>query len=116
MSPTPTELLAQARTLLTEDAPDTRGRWARLATHLTRQALEESLKAYWIERGAVGLGSANWRTQLICLQAYHPNLVLVRRVAWAWEALSDAGHARGALPSRGDLEHWIGTVEKFGLR
>lgn len=103
----------EARTLLDEDDPATRGRWGRIATHLTRQALEANLRAYWGERYA-GLAAANFRTQFICLGTLHPDRALVRRVAWAWEALSDAGHARGALPGRADLEDWIATVEEFG--
>ncbi len=113
MSATPAELLTEASTLLAEDDPATRGRWGRIATHLTRQALETSLRAYWGERHA-GLASANFRTQFICLAEYHPDRALVRRVAWAWEALSDAGHARGALPGQADLEDWIRTVAAFG--
>lgn len=108
----PVATLESAKRMLGEAGP--RFVWARAAVHLTRQALESGVDRVFRAKGANGVPYANMRTQLICLPFYlDPDLA--RRVAWTWQALSQAGHHQGyeMAPSAEDLQTWIKTVEEL---
>lgn len=88
--------------------------WTRAATHLTRQALEDGLRRLWTARGQLGLTASNQRTQLICLP-FFLDADLAARVAWTWQAASQAGHHHGyeMAPPADDVLTWISTVREL---
>ena len=108
----PLATLQAAKRMLGEAGP--RFVWARAATHLTRQALETGVDRIFRARGANGVPYAPMRTQLVCLP-FSVDADLARRVAWTWQALSQAGHHQGyeMAPSGQDLQTWIRTVEEL---
>ena len=114
MSPSsPEELLRAARDLLSRSDLRSRGIWPRAAAHLCRQALEETLDAYWRTR-APGLELASMRAQLAALPMYL-NRELAGNVAFTWGALSNAchHHVYELAPTAQELSLWAETIERL---
>ncbi len=111
---TPAQLLKAAEQLLERPDAKTAGAWPRAAALLARQALEQSLDAYWKLKG-LPLERLPTGPQLICLSAYLADESLGERVRHAWGALSDACHHHPYefAPSAGELRGWIETVSAF---
>ena len=111
---TPAETLAVAQQLLERADARTAGLWPRAAALLTRQALEETLDAFWLSRN-LPLGGVPTRPQLICLGHYLEDEAQVAALTHAWNALSRAchHHAYEVAPTAEELSGWIGTVSAF---
>jgi len=109
----PADLLKVARELLTRSDIRSKGVWPRAAAHLCRQALEETLDAYWKTR-APGLELASMRAQLAALPTYL-NRELAGSVAFTWGALSSAchHHTYELAPTAQELSLWAKTVERL---
>ncbi len=109
----PQDLLRAARDLLSRSDVRSKGVWPRAAAHLCRQALEETLDAYWKAK-APGLELASMRSQLAALPAYL-NQELAGGVAFTWSALSSACHHHlyELAPTAQELSHWADTVERL---
>jgi len=109
----PRTLLANARRLIAEPDPRTRGLWARAAALLARQALEGALGELW-DRKAPPLADASFAVQLTCFPQYIGDSDVARIAAHAWAALSDACHHRGyaLAPTAAELEAWFRDVER----
>lgn len=88
---TPSATLVLAQQLLGRADPKTAGLWPRAAALLARQALEQSLDAYWNAKG-MGLASLPTTPQLICLREYLNDEPLAARVRHTWNALSQVCH------------------------
>lgn len=112
---TPSELLTEARAVISRGDSALAGSWARVSTLLTRQALEEVLDAFWA-RGDVEIATlkgATTATQLACLPEFvDPGLAY--QTSFVWSALSNACHyhAYDLPPSAAELEDWIADVER----
>ena len=109
---TPIEALAMAQQLLDRFDATTAGLWPRAAALLARQALEQSLDAYWQSKG-LPLQACGTRPQLLCLSEYLGDAALAGRAHHAWASLSEACHHRGyeLAPSHGELKAWLTTVD-----
>jgi hypothetical protein len=109
----PEELLRAARDLLSRSDLRSRGVWPRAAAHLCRQALEETLDAYWRSR-APGLELASMRAQLAALPMVL-NRELAGNVAFTWGALSNAchHHVYELAPTAQELSLWAETIERL---
>ena len=109
----PADLLKVARELLTRSDIRSKGVWPRAAAHLCRQALEETLDAYWKTR-APGLELASMRAQLAALPTYL-NRELAGSVAFTRGALSRAchHHTYELAPAAQELSLWAKPVERL---
>lgn len=109
----PGELLVVARRLVATSNEATKGRWARAAAALARQALEAHVRALLLER-APGAQAAPMRSQLLCLEGVLPDDERARGLAYTWYRLSEAlhHHAYELPPTAEELNAWIGTVEE----
>jgi hypothetical protein len=109
--------LRLARHLLSRADPSTAGLWPRAAALLIRQALEESVDAYWTER-QLPLDSLPTHAQLVCLRLMTPEGTRPAELHEAWGALSRACHHHPyeLAPTAGELATWIDVVEAFGNR
>lgn len=109
------EVLQLARDLLSRADPATAGLWPRAAALLIRQALEESVDAYWTER-QLPLGSLPTQAQLVCLRMMTPEGTLPAQLHEAWGSLSRACHHHPyeLAPTAEELAAWIDVVEEFG--
>jgi len=113
----PSELVRMARSLVNDTQAATRFVWAPAVVHLTRQALERAIDAFYGARPATaGLIAAPWHHKLVCLRFYDGHGLDQRRAeeaAWCWSALSDAAHHRGmaGVPSTVDVLSWLASVE-----
>ncbi len=114
---TPTETLTLAQDLLERADAKTAGLWPRAAALLARQALEESLDAYWTSKG-LPLVSLSMRPQLICLERYLDEPTLATSVNHAWSALTHACHHHPYElgPTAGELMQWIAVTRRFAER
>jgi hypothetical protein len=94
--------------------PATAGLWPRAAALLIRQALEESVDAYWTDR-QLPLGSLPTQAQLVCLRMMTADGRLPARLHEAWGGLSRACHHHPyeLAPTAGELATWIEVVETF---
>lgn len=110
----PQELLAAARRLIEEPSEATGGLWARAATILARQALEEKLAAVLSEL-APGSQSAPGEAQLLILCEVLGDRALAVRTRFVWSALSSASHMHGyELPATSkELSDWCDAVGEF---
>jgi len=107
------QLLTTARSSMNVQRVDLVGRWPRTAALLGRQALEYSLRQFWIAR-APGVEKATMRAQLLCLPTYlDPDIA--RRARFAWHALSRAchHHAYELPPIESELQGWLDEVESL---
>ncbi len=77
--------------MLDEAEPSTVSAWSRASALLARQALEGSLKEFWL-RQAPGVERLNMRTQLNCLRSYLADAALADDINFTWHALSRATH------------------------
>ena len=111
MTSDPRALFDLACGLLDRADPKTAGLWPRAAALLARQALEESLDAFWVAR-SIPLSSCPTRPQLLCLATYFPDAQLAANVHHAWSALSDACHHHPyeLAPTAQELATLFGTV------
>ena len=109
-------VLQLARDLLKRADPSTAGLWPRAAALLTRQALEESVDAYWRAR-QLPLDSLSTQAQLVCLRmmTMTADKTLAARLHEAWGALSRACHHHPyeLAPTAAELAAWIAVVEEF---
>ena len=82
---------------------------------LTRQALDAALDEFWEQQRAPGVKSGSRHSQLLCLGSYVGDDQLSARVAHTWAALSNACHYHSyeLVPTAGELEGWIETVDAF---
>jgi hypothetical protein len=108
------EVLQLARDLLSRADPSTAGLWPRAAALLIRQALEESVDAYWTDR-QLPLDSLPTQAQLVCLRMMTTEGKLPAQLHEAWGALSRACHHHPyeLAPTAGELATWIDVVEEF---
>ena len=113
----PDWLLAQAKKLMTRSDARAQGVWPRAAAHLTRQALEESLRRFWADR-APKLADVSMKAQLACLPEYFADTDLAGRLRVTWGRLSEAchHHAYELAPTVGELGRWIEVVSAFDAR
>jgi hypothetical protein len=110
----PHALLAEARRLLDDTSTGTVSVWSRAAAMLARQALEETLRRYWL-RTAPGVERLSMRAQLSCLRAYLTAPALAADVAFAWHALSRATHHHPYEldPTRDELSSLIAATQRL---
>jgi hypothetical protein len=110
----PHELLAEARRLIDQPSEATGGLWARAATILARQALEEKLEQILAER-APGSQSAPYEAQLLILREVLSDPELAVRTRFVWSALSSASHVHGyeLPPTSKALRDWCDAVGEF---
>lgn len=108
----PTQLLSQARALLTRTDPTTAGLWPRASALLARQALESALDAFWRSKG-VPLDGCSTRAQLLCLRGYLKDDAIAGQAQQLWSALSRACHHHPyeLAPTVGELDGWVRGVE-----
>lgn len=87
------------------------GVWPRAAALLGRQALEESLDAFW-ERTLPGMTKANFATRLACLPQYLKDNEVADGVKVAWSALSRACHHHPyeLPPTAHELIRWLERI------
>lgn len=92
----------------------TGGLWARAATILARQALEEKLRQVLSER-APGCQSAPFEAQLLILCEVLNDRALAVRTRFVWSALSSASHVHGyeLPPTSRELRDWCDAVSEF---
>lgn len=88
--------------------------WARVSAFLARTALERTLRDFWAD-ALTGMGWAPTSVQLLCLPTYLAEPALARDLYDTWAQLSRACHAHPyeLPPTIGELERWIGVVERF---
>jgi hypothetical protein len=112
-----TDNLATARRLLERPDAKTAGIWSRAGALLARQALEETLDAFWRGKG-LRLEALSTRAQLICLPRYLDDERLAADVGHAWAALTQACHHHPyELPrTAGELRTWLEVAERFTER
>ncbi|MDQ2729848.1 MAG: hypothetical protein M3Y91_18780 [Actinomycetota bacterium] len=111
--PTPTQLLAAARTTL--DRTDGWGSsWPRAAAFLARQALEDGVDTLWTGTTA-GLHDSSMSAQLTCLPFYLADPDLAHRTRQCWHALSTACHAHPyeLAPTVAELAGWFAVVDEL---
>jgi len=103
-------LLAAAHSLLAYSDAATAGLWPRAAALLARQALEQGLNDFWLER-APGVEDSSRRSQLLCLRSYADEQ-LAEEASHTWAALSRAchHHAYELSPTASELERWMRSV------
>jgi hypothetical protein len=109
---TPAELLVLARRVMTiDDAPLGVNR-SLVAAILTRQALEETLDAFW-QYQLPALMECSSRSQLITLAYYLKDPELAAEVTYAWYVLSAAcHHSVIGLPAPvAEMAHLVDIVE-----
>jgi hypothetical protein len=114
---TPSETLTLAQDLLERADEKTAGLWPRAAALLARQALEESLDAYWTSKG-LPLENCSMRPQLICLERFLDDSSLATGINHAWSALTNACHHHPYElgPTTGELTQWIAVTRRFAER
>ena len=113
MNSQPSDILAQARSLLGQDRAVLEGVWPRATAFLTRQALEAALSRFW-RRFQPGVEKASFRSQLLCFPYFlGSGPELAYRASWVWQQLSRACHAHPYELAPGSLEirQWIEDVE-----
>jgi hypothetical protein len=112
-APSPATLLAEVHQLIDSAMPESQGVWARSAALLTRQALEEAVRAK-LDAYATSLDDAPFRAQLLCLQGTIADNDVAREANYFWSALSSATHHCGyeLPPSATDLRGWLAGVER----
>lgn len=110
----PREALQLARDLLKRADPETAGIWPRAAALLTRQALEEAVDQYWVER-QMPLDSLPTSVQLVCMRMITSEAGLPARAHEVWGALSRACHHHPyeLAPTVGELTAWMQVVDEF---
>ena len=88
----------------------TRGRWARVAAILGRQALEDAMKRLW-RMVAPGVEVSSMRAQLLCLGSYIED-DLAERVSYAYTQLSRAHHHHPyeLSPTDAEITGWLADV------
>jgi hypothetical protein len=110
---TPQDLLDAARGLL--DHPDARvnGVWPRAASHLARQALEQTIEDFWRAR-VPALADTPMRVQLTSLPTFLKSAETAARAAYTWACLSNAchHHAYELAPSTAELSTWMDHVKQ----
>lgn len=112
-----TDTLATARGLLEKPDAKTAGIWSRAGALLARQALEETLDAFWRNKG-LRLDTLSTRAQLICLPRYLDDGRLAADVSHAWAALTRACHHHPyeLPPTAGELRTCVEVAERFTER
>lgn len=106
-------LLDTAEAVLDGTLPIAAGLRTRASTLLARQALEETLHAFW-EARAPDVQRCRVRTQIQCLAAFL-DPAPVAAAAIAWTGLSEACHHHpyAVAPSAAEVRAWIGSVRAF---
>jgi len=109
---TPAELLTAAREFVEQPEASTGTLWARSATLLTRQALEQAMAELLAAR-APGTQAAPFSTQLLVLGEVLNDRELAARSGYVWSALSRASHQQGyeLPPTAKELRRWIDVVD-----
>jgi hypothetical protein len=109
--PTPSQVLAVARSIARQRTGDWGGSWPRACAFLTRQALEDGIGLVWVG-DLRPLADCPFRQQLLCLPTYLADAALARNISSAWHGLSAACHAHPyeLAPSLGELEQWMGVT------
>ena len=87
------------------------GLWPRAAALLARQALEETLDAFWLSRN-LPLGGVPTRPQLICLGHYLEDEAQVAALTHAW----NAPNRRPSPRVRGGFDRRSERLDRDGLR
>jgi hypothetical protein len=107
-------LLATAQQLLDRPDAKTAGLWPRAAALLARQALEQSLDAFWKAKG-LALAALPMRPQLLCLPRYLDDAPLAASLSHTWTALTHACHHHPyeLPPTTGELVQWIALTRRF---
>jgi len=88
--------------------------WSRrAAVHLTRQALEQTVRRLLIRHGGAPDEHTSFTAQLLVLPELLGDAEMARRVAWTWAALSRASHhhTHELPPTADELQGWIATVD-----
>ena len=108
------EILQYARDAMDSSGGAGPALWARCSALLTRQALETALDDFWRQR-APEVEHASRHSQLLCLGSYLSEAQFAAKVAYVWAALSNACHYHSyeLVPTAGELEGWIETVDAF---
>lgn len=108
------ELLRSAQVVLDRPESGLEGVWPRTAAYLGRQSLEAALDAYWTNV-LPNMRDANRRTQLICLEQFMNDKVIVDGVRIAWGSLSRVCHHHPyeLAPTATELEAWLSQVERL---
>jgi hypothetical protein len=88
----PTELLAEARSLLENPSRQAVSGWPRAVALLARMALESALNGYWRAR-APGVERLDMRAKLGCTRAYL-GPTIAGEISYVWNGLSNATHHR----------------------
>ncbi len=110
----PRQLLDAAQLLVDKPSDATGGLWARAATILTRQALEECMAEVLTAR-APGSQAARFDAQLLILGEVLHNRELATRIRYTWSALSAGSHQQGheLPPTADELRDWIAAVDEL---
>jgi hypothetical protein len=110
----PTELLDAASDLIEQPRALTGSLWARAATFLARQALEQRM-ADILAVQAPGSEDAPFRAKLLVLGEVLGNSEVAARASYTWAALSGASHHHGyeLPPTIEELRDWLEAVERF---
>jgi hypothetical protein len=105
-------LLDSAHQIMSRSDIGLEGVWPRAAALLGRQALEESLDAFW-ERTLPGMREATYATRLACLPQYLRDKAVADGVKVAWSALSRACHHHPyeLSPTADELSRWLEQVD-----
>jgi hypothetical protein len=110
---TPTDLLAEARSLISRPDASMAGVWPRTAAFLARQALQDAVNTRWAASSATSmmLEASMW-SRLACLPAYASGPE-ARQATYAYAALSRACHYHPyeLAPTAAELTGWIADVE-----
>lgn len=109
----PTKTLKQAEDLLQYFDPATAGMWPRAVALLARQALEESIRNFWLAN-APAVSGCSTRAQLLSLTEFVEEEV-AEEGRQIWNVLSRACHHHPyeLAPTSAELERWIVSVRDF---
>jgi hypothetical protein len=109
--PSPGSSLQAAQAILDRPAAIRGPGWARSVVLLARQALEDALNLFWVQR-APGMERATGKSRLVSLRYYLSEPEISRRAHHTWSVLSDATHYRGydLAPTAAELRGWLTEV------
>jgi hypothetical protein len=111
---TPQRLVEWARQVVEVPEPVTVGLWSRAASLLGRQALEETVDAFW-RKTEPAMEHVSTRAQFLCLSQYLPDPALARDMNAAWLAFTHACHYHPyeLPPTSGELLAWLETIDRM---
>jgi hypothetical protein len=109
--PSPEDSLVPARIVLDTPKALAGPGWSRSVVLLLRQALEDAVARFWIQR-APGMEQATRKSQFVALRLYVDDPATARREHHVWATLSDAAHHNtyDLAPTAAELRGWLDDV------